>query len=584
MTAKNKLIARRYSAVVSVAIFALALVIVPSYAQTAPGQTTPTTGFIENFSGRPSSPLNYANPNNWDIMVFGVDARQPNLAQHGPACEAPGFPYVPGVNTHSFSTQNQAVFICNDHVMTSVGVAGYGAVYMTPPAVADFSAGSARIAWDMSTLRTSSRDWVYITITPFSEHHELPYINTDQHIPPHNIKIALAGTDNFELFQNGGFQNSKLGNTDTSTTWDDVFRAQTPPTAQSPVRRDTFEITLSRTNISLCMPNYTWRGQQPFCWARNVVLRESLSPDVWGDQASVQFTHVSYNAEKSCEQEAIDAGYTDDKGQPTSLRDQFDIVHNAFGDEHCPSNTWHWDNVSINPAVPYSVIQSNPPDFISNSGSAFRVNFLSPAPINSNLSFVSWGDTPKLQVSYNNGSTWLQPRFQQATAFAHSEVGENVMMPIPAGQQSVMVRGGPGYWGTFQAIAFKIVVNPSSQPVIPPTPGPIVVPPTVPPTVVVQPTTVPTQAPTQVLPSSTSTSVPTATPTITPEPTVTPESTVTPTPSNTSTPVPTATLTPTIAPTIGPTLTPEPTPMTVGSCEVNVVVVDGHLEVTEKPC
>ncbi len=412
------------------ALLSLTVVLGPVFAQ--------AMGFVESFDGHPAQPENYANPHSWDFFVLGVNSREPNLAQHGPNCEAPGFPYNAS-NSHPFSTESQAVFICNDHLMTSPGLSGYGAVYMTPPAVADFSRGPARIAWDMSTLRTNSRDWVYVTLTPFNEHHEMPYLNTDQHIPPHNIKVALGGANTFLLYQNGGFDNSRLGQQDNSSTWNDVFHAQTPPTEESPIRRDTFEITLSRTAISLCMPNYAYRGQQPFCWARNVQLREPLDPAVWNDQATVQFTHVSYNPEKSCEDGALANGF-----DANTVLDSQSIVHNAYGDAHCPPNTWHWDNVSINPAVPYSVIQSVPESFTSTSPRAFTVPFASPAPADAFLSFVSFGDTPQLAVSFDGGASWLPPRFQESTSFAHPEVGENVLMPIPAGQQSVMVRGANG--------------------------------------------------------------------------------------------------------------------------------------------
>lgn len=467
----------------------------------------PTT-FLETFDGTPPQPQDYQNPHNWDILVFGVSATEPNLAQHGPNCEAPGFPYTT-TNTHPFSTAGQAVFICNGHLMTSPGLAGYGAVYMTPPAVADFSGGSATISWAMSTLRTSSRDWVYLTLTPFDEHHEMPYLNIDQHIPPHNIKIALGGVDTFQVFQDGGFQNSELGGQMDGVSWDDVFAAN--GTAQSPIRRDTFEVTLSRDHISLCMPNYQYRGVQPFCWARNIPLREPLDPAVWHDQATVQITHVVYNPEKSCETEAIASGQFD----ATTVNDSTGIVHNAYGDLHCPPNTWHWDNVTISPSVPYSVIASAPPDAATARGTPFTASFSSSAPAGAFLSFVSWGDTPQLRVSFDQGATWVPPHFQEATAFQHPEVGENIFMPIPAGQTSVMVRGAPGYWGTFSAYAFKIVSPPASaapQPAVTPVP---VVP--APPVVTLTPE------------PATLTPLPTAAPTDTPVPTLQPTATIAPT-------------------------------------------------------
>lgn len=505
----------RIIAPILAAALALVVVLAPTLAQSA--------GFTETFdSPTPAAPQPYQNPHNWDIMTFGVDPREPSVAQHGPNCEPPGFPYN-ATNSHPIHSAADAVFICgagaNTHLMTSPGISGYGAIYMTPPAVADFSGGQASIQWDMSTLRTSSRDWIYVVLTPFSEHHEMAYINTDQHIPTHNIKIALGGTNTFEIFQNGGFQNSRLDGTDLGTTWDQVFQAQTPPIGESGARRDTFQITLDRNHISLCMPGYQYRGQ-PFCWAKNVSLHETLDPAVWGDQAAVQFTHVVYNAEKGCEDAAIAAGYQDGKGQPNSTLDQFDIVHNSYGDANCPPNTWHWDSFSVNPAVPYSVIPSNPEALSFNTPRATRVNFAVPAPANSFLSFTSWGDTPQLAVSFD-GVNWQAPRLQPATSLAHPEVGEQVFMPIPEGQQSVMVRGAPGYWGTFEASSFKVIVPPGGALVqIPDQPTPQSQPTSTPP---VPPTQTSTPRPTQTsqaTPTSTVQAKPSLTPT--PMPTVAP--------------------------------------------------------------
>src|SRR5688500_18315963 len=59
--------------------------------------------YLETFNGAPSSPAAYHNPNNWDIVVNGFNALQPNVAQHGPGCEAPGFPYNAG-NSHLMSS------------------------------------------------------------------------------------------------------------------------------------------------------------------------------------------------------------------------------------------------------------------------------------------------------------------------------------------------------------------------------------------------------------------------------------------------------------------------------------------------
>ncbi|HYK97542.1 MAG TPA: hypothetical protein VEU77_04035, partial [Candidatus Acidoferrales bacterium] len=138
--------------------------------------------FLETFDGAPATPLSYSNPHSWDIVLTGLDTRENGsavqVAQHGPNCDRPGFPYT-AANTHPISSVADQVFICNNHVMTANGIVGYGAIYMTPPAMADFSAGTARISFDMSTLRTAARDWVYFTLAPFEGHNKFAYNNQD---------------------------------------------------------------------------------------------------------------------------------------------------------------------------------------------------------------------------------------------------------------------------------------------------------------------------------------------------------------------------------------------------------------------
>jgi hypothetical protein len=436
-------------------------------------------GFIETFDGVPAAPAAYTNPNNWDIFVQGFnqnetgntvpggDPRGANLAQHGPNCEPPGFPYNAS-NSHVMQSAADTVFICNGHVMTSPGLSGYGAIYMMPPAVADFSQGPATISWDMSTLRTSGRDWVDVVLTPWDQQSQMAYNNNDQHIPPNNIHITLAGTNVFLGYERigGGIQYNQgvdtLINGDTSTTWDQVFQAQNPPLTESPSRRDKFQITLTRTTISVCMPGYAYQGQSQFCWIRNAQLPQPLDPAVWHDQATVQFDDRVYNAEKAC---------------GVSTEDQFNIDHTAYGELTCPNNTWHWDNISIAPYRPFSVTKSVPENFAVHSGNPTTVTFQNPAAAGSYLAFVQFSHTPDLRVSYDGGATWHAPHIQPSIApnnGASEENGEAVFDAIPAGVQSIMVRGTNGFWGTFEAEAFHLIgpvsgAAPASNPISTPT-------------------------------------------------------------------------------------------------------------------
>jgi cell division septation protein DedD len=492
------------------AVCALAVVLLPGPLKAQ------ATAFLETFDGTPSAPAAYTNPHTWDIYAQGFNAGEvgasAQVGQHGPDCVAPGFPYTTA-NTHPLRTLADTMFICNDHVMTALGITGYGAIYMTPPAVADFSVGSATIQWDQSTLRTAARDWTDIVIAPYAERTNLAYNNNDQHIPPHNIHVQLAGTNVYLATQrlNGGTQYGQGTDTpingDTSTTWDQVFAAQNPALTESPARRDTFQVTLSRTTISVCMPKYTYQGQQ-FCWIRNAPLPQALDANVWHNQATVMLSHRDYNPEKSC----------------SDVEDAHNIVHNSTGDKNCPPDTWHWDNVNISPAVPFQVIKSVPENLTVNTGSSTRVNFASPSPAGASLEFVSFSHTPDLRVSFDNGATWVAPHIQAAIApnnGASEENGEDTFTSMPTGLTSIMVKGSNGFWGTFDAESFHILGPVGGGGSNSPTSTPL-------PTATKTPTAVPTRTPTSTAaPASTATSTPTA-----------PVSTATAMPTTTSTPEP----------------------------------------------
>lgn len=88
-------------------------------------------------------------------------------AMHGEHCEPP-------LATHVVTEYEEAVFQCRNHVMTAINDAGYGVVYLTPNQLVDFSQGEAVVRFDVSTARTSARDWIDLWITPYEENLQLP--------------------------------------------------------------------------------------------------------------------------------------------------------------------------------------------------------------------------------------------------------------------------------------------------------------------------------------------------------------------------------------------------------------------------
>ena len=427
--------------------------------------------FLETFDGAPGAPQPYTNPHGWDITTTGIDSRQAGatvqVAHHGAMCGAPGFPYSAG-NTHAIASNSDQVFICNNHLMTVNGLTGYGAIYMTPPATADFSAGVARISFEMSTLRTAARDWVYFTLTPFEGHNKFAYNNQDQDPPADNINIKLAGTNVMLATQRvRGGGDVALGG-DGFTTWDMVQAAS--GFSEDAARRDSFLIELSATHLRVCLTGnsagatYSYQGHTPFCWIDSD-LPTPLDPAVWSNQAAFMMTHVTYNAEKSC----------------SSEEDQFYIVHNPTGDAQCPPDTWHWDNVRIDPARPFTIL--NPvqrfAEFTDPSG-ANTVTFAQPAPPGARLSYIAAGDCTQQRFSTDGGASWISAAPQPtATQCQHPENGGEYWTPIPAGTTSVKFTGqrtfgvwsagGIAIWANAGGTLPIVTTTPATAPVVTPT-------------------------------------------------------------------------------------------------------------------
>ena len=357
--------------------------------------------FLETFDGDPSGPLSWSNVSAFDTWDVSVHRRSTDLnvqgidAHHGPNCEAPP------QNTHYNDTYDGSVFQCKNHVMTAINDSGYGAIYLTPNHILDFSNGQESIVrFDMSTLKTSTRDWISVWITPFEENLQLPIDrNVDLQGPPDNsVQFLMLPERSFipKITRNGTTTTYRYGA--SGVTWWIGYDDFLVPDAQ---RRDTFEIRISQTHLKFCMPDYD------FCW----IDMDIDYPLTW-DQGIVQFSHSSYNPTK------------DGAGVP---------------------NTWHWDNVEITSGTPFTIIQANRRYLDTNNN---IVQFNEPAPIDAYLRFAAIGNN--IEVSFNNGSTWetAQKNLQDndENHFA------SYWTPIPEGTTIVKFRGdGWGNGGLWQA-------------------------------------------------------------------------------------------------------------------------------------
>jgi hypothetical protein len=358
--------------------------------------------FVESFDGSPPAPQPW-HPANWDVTIHSRDLTtwdnlEPMHAMHGSDCAAPPA-------SHEIHSYDDAVFLCRDHLMTAISADGYGVIYLTPNHMVDFTNGEAVISWDMSTLRRSGRDWVDLWITPYQENLELPLESwlPDLNGPPRNaihIRMDLANGDTmFRTSIIHDFEEAEPPAQNLSTGYESFLK----PDAK---RRDTFELRISRTHIRFGMPVYN------FYW-----IDSSMPSLSWG-QGVVQFGHHSYNPTKQ-------------DGCPI----------NQLGAGSCVPNTWHWDSISISPAIPFTMVHTD--QRMLNNTVGTRVAFATAAPISAQLRFAAIGS--KLEVSFDDGATW-QVAIQQAQQKSVEEHFKSYWMPIPPGTLEAHFRGAD-WWG-----------------------------------------------------------------------------------------------------------------------------------------
>jgi hypothetical protein len=272
-------------------------------------------GYRQEFSGQPASPQPWRAAG-WDVVVNRLDANRrggleevdPMAAEHGADCGAPPA-------THEVTTVDQSVFLCRDHVMTAVNGNGsqYAAAYLTPDRQVDFSAGEAVVRFDLSTLRRSDRDWVDLWVTPFEDNLALPiedWLPAYEGEPRRAVQVRMSHGQSGTFFRAAVVRDHQAQGLPLLS--DRGYEQLLTPDA---ARRDTFELRLSRTRVRFCLPAYG------HCWVDSAVA------DLGWSRGVVQLGHHSYSPWKG---NCLSGG--------------------------CGPNTWHWDNLSLEPAVPFTIL------------------------------------------------------------------------------------------------------------------------------------------------------------------------------------------------------------------------------------
>lgn len=426
----------------------------PAGLQTPPPPTAPAP-YVATFDGAPGAPQPFAPPD-WDITVFEADvgatlgAPDAMTAGHGADC-------APPPATHAIHSYPESVFLCLDHVMTSIFGAVYGEIVMTPNRQVDFSQGEVVIRWDVSTKRTSSRDWWSVNVIPFGDN--LQTLGNGESFPRNVVRVELSGgAPGKSILKTSAWRNGA----ELPVASSGSLMVEDVVGGSSATRRDRFELRLSRTHLKTWMPEY---GR---------VWTDQAIPDLGWSRGVVEIIHHSYDPQKC------------DPGEPLYP---------------CTPNTWHWDNLSLSSAVPFTILRAS--QRLVSAGGVTRVTLPQPAPAGSFLRFVSDSVASPLEFSTNGGASWTRATLQTDIGGAPPN-SRSFWTAFPAGGQTIDFRGGGGW----RAQDLSVWAEQAGD-VPTPTPTPVVTV-TPPPTVMATATAVPPSA------SPTTVAVATATPTVAP--------------------------------------------------------------------
>lgn len=375
------------------------------------------SAFVESFDGAPQNPEPFESPD-WTINVASRDIEtwerlEPMDADHGPGCEPP----LDGAS-HVVTEYEDTVFRCRDHVMTAVNASGYALAYLTPNALVDFSEGEATVRFDVSTFRSSGRDWIDLWVSSWDDHLVLPFRAGGGDVDLHGAPLNAV---QFEMDQScSGFRLNAFVDGEHVESSDGCWSLPEWHEVLEPsrARRDTIELVISRSHVKLWMPDYDFVLAE-----RDVALNFSLGV--------VQLGHHSYNPRKDC-----------------------GVENSPMDGDDCEPTTWHWDDVVIEPAIRFHVNHSDTRLVLDDDQ---VVRFDEPAAEGSSLRFSGVGS---IAVSFDGGSSW-EPALRQPTVLdgpRHPEHASNYWMPVPAGTTTLMLRFEADEWyrGPFHARDFVL--------------------------------------------------------------------------------------------------------------------------------
>ncbi len=358
--------------------------------------TNSGTSFLETFDGSPTNPEPW---NNLDWDVFQTTRNNTHWANPDNVDAHHAFSNCGDVasgGSHTINTWPETVFKCNGHVMTSInGEPGYAAIYLSPPAMADFSNGTSAVSFDVSTFVSSTRDWLDVLITPFADAMSYPFrsdLDVDgSGMPRNSIHIEQGfGSEQWEI---------EVTRNDVTTTLGTLTIPYSGFGGQSKVTRTPVKIEIGRTSITLSYPTIS---------GASTTVNFS---DIGWSQGIVQFGHHSYTPLKDC--------------------------------TNCAPNTWHWDNISISPAKSFYQRQATPERTGApiNDANPRSLTFGNPAPANAELVFSG---NCGVQVRDSSSAPWRTTTIVGPNN--HPEHTQSYRVTVPQGSTGLEFRFIANQW------------------------------------------------------------------------------------------------------------------------------------------
>ena len=331
---------------------------------TPPDPPVPSAGeWSDTFVFPTEVPAPFVSPN-WEIQRYSRDREtwvtpEMMMADHG-ATTCGGPP-----ESHHIATYEDMVFRCRDHVMTAIKAGGYGVIILTPNRMLDWANAPATLSFNLSTKRNTKRDWMSFYLTPYEDALAVPAPEDAVSLngqPRNAVWILHTAEGNLCARVIRDFKVTNLPCIDYWKEIEDKFIAMGSTASAS--RRDPVVITVSRTHLTVS-------------WADMKMVDTDFPEPLTFARGVVQLGHYSYNPMKDCE-----------------FTPQFS----------CNANTWHWDDVKLSNALPFTIVGSSPRAVVNGDGE-FTLN--APAPANAMLRFSV--NNFEVDVAFDGGP-WVKPK------------------------------------------------------------------------------------------------------------------------------------------------------------------------------